>query len=278
MRWRRLVFRWGFYPPPTGSLTGTAGGTIAENASSGAASIQWVVSNAVAPKVVVGTTTLSTSASGNQTVTLGQGSTAVALSDGALSLATVAISMDCVSPTIWNGSACTRPVYKYDRLNLVIFGDQHATIGVINGETVTPLANASEFSGNAGFPLVLCALWDKLLTDGRPLASCVTPLVGNTRRNFPINPLTGELMKEFKGAVPTGAVLEDVSDSGRIGPSDHVAANTPFYGMYIDVPKIGTYFFIGTDSVNLRLTSDGFATNKIIHVGDHKFLATYSNP
>ena len=186
--------------------------------------------------------------------------------------------MDCAAGTSWDGTLCTRPVYKYARLNLVIFADQHATIGAITGETVTPLVNASEFTGNAGFPLVLCALWDKILADGRPLASCVTPLVGNTRRNFPINPLTGEMMMEYTGEVPVGAVMRDVRDSSQPSPPGYAAHGVSSYGGYIDVPSVGTYFFTDTDSVNLRLTSDGFATNKIIHVGDHKFLATYSNP
>jgi len=271
----------GFQPPPNGSLTGTAGGTIAENASSGAASIQWSVSNPVAPKVVVGTATLSTAASGNQSVTLGHGPTTVVLSDGTLSLSTLSISMDCVTGTSWDGNACKSvapAVYKYARLDLVIFSDQLGTIGVISGETVTPLINASEYTGNAGFPLVLCALWDKLLTDGRPLASCVTPLAGNKRRNFPINPLTSELMKEYTGAAPNGSMLHDVPDSSQAAPPSHVAANVPFHGMYIDRSSVETVFFKGDDHVNLRLTKDGFATNKIIHVGDHKFLATYSNP
>ena len=86
---------------PSGDLTGTLGGTIADNASSGTATNKWLVNNPVSPKVVVGTTTLSTSASGNQTVTLGQGSTTVALSDGVLSLATLSISMDCWSSIQW---------------------------------------------------------------------------------------------------------------------------------------------------------------------------------
>ncbi len=169
------------------------------------------------------------------------------------------------------------PVYKYARFDLVIFADQHATIGKIEGETVTPLGNASEFTGNAGFPLVLCMLWDKILADGRPLASCVTPLAGSTRRNLPINPLTGELMKEYTGAVPTGAVLHDVG-YGTFGDTPYAKFGVSNKGRYLDVPGVGTYYITDTDSVNLRLTKDGFATNKIIHVGDHQFLATYSNP
>ena len=169
-------------------------------------------------------------------------------------------------------------VYHCARLNLVIFAVQSGSIGVINGETVTPLVNKSEFTGNARRPLALCALWDTLRADGRPLASCGTRIVGNTRRNFPINPLTGEVMTEYKGALPVGGGMRDVGDSSRTAPPDHVAANVPFYGMYIDVPSVGSYYFTGTDSVNLHLTTDGFATNKIIHVGDHKFLATYTNP
>jgi hypothetical protein len=184
--------------------------------------------------------------------------------------------------------------YSYDRFNVVIFADQGGTMGSIVGRTVTPLVNKTGWTNdvskpfgadNPASPIALCALWHVsgvpfTLADGRPMSSCVTPgtVGGNFRRNFPINPLTGELMVEYTGTVPASAVLLDVSDSSRIGPPDHVAANAPYYGSYIDVAGIGTYFFTDTDSINLRLTTDGFKTNEVIHVGDHQFLATYANP
>ena len=53
-------------------------------------------------------------------------------------------------------------------------------------------------------------------------------------------------------------------------------------GTYIDIPNVGTYYITDTDSVNLRLTKDGFATNKIIatcaNIGCFQYLTTFSNP
>ncbi len=266
----------GFLPPPTGSLTGTAGGTIAENASSGAASIRWVVSNAVAPKVVMGTTTLSTSASGNQTVTLGQGSTAVALSDGALSLATVSVSMNCVTGTNWDGNACTRTVAHYTELKLVVFADQGAYIGVVSASGATPLVNNTGYTANAAFPVALCGIWDKLLPDGRPLASCQTIAAGNLRRNFPIDPVKRSLEAEYTGAVPAGAVLRDVG----YGASPYAQFNIALNGMYLDAAE-GIYYVLNNDMVNLRLTSDHFATNKVIAacsgIQCYQYLVMFSN-
>ena len=169
--------------------------------------------------------------------------------------------------------------YKYARLNLVVFSDQGGTVGVINDAagTVTSLVNSTGYTTNAAFPIALCGIYDKLLSDGRPLASCVAPAVGNTRRNFPINPLTGELMAEYTGAVPAGAVWHDVG-YGTFGDTPYVNFGVSAKGRYIDVPNVGTYYIPDATSVNLLLTIDSFATSKVIHIGDHKFLATFSNP
>ena len=173
--------------------------------------------------------------------------------------------------------------YKYARLNLVVFSDQGATIGVINDAvgTVTSLVNSTGYTTKAAFPIALCGIYDKLLSDGRPLASCVAPAVGNTRRNFPINPLTGELMAEYTGAVPAGAVWHDVG-YGTFGDTPYVNFGVSAKGRHIDVPNVGTYYFTDTDGVNLRLTKDGFATNKIIatcaNIGCFQYLVTFSNP
>ena len=185
----------------------------------------------------------------------------------------------------WNVTFQTevQPVVHYARMNLVVFADQSGYIGVINDAagTVTPLVNKTGYVDGIE-PIRLCGLYDKLLDDGRPLASCVTRFVGNTRRNFPINPLTGELMAEYTGDVPAGAVLRDVEYQGDPIPPSHTANNVTAHGMYIDVPAVGTYYFTGNDGVNLRLTKDGFATNKVVAtcggIQCFQYLATFSNP
>lgn len=172
--------------------------------------------------------------------------------------------------------------FSFARLNLVVFADQSGYIGVINDATgtVTPLVNKSGYTDGIE-PIRLCGLYDKLLDDGRPLASCVTRFVGNTRRNFPINPLTGEMMAEYTGAVPTGAVWHDVAH-GVFGDTPYVNFGISLKGEYIDVPSVGTYYFTDTDHVNLRLTKDSFVTNKVVatcgDLGCFQYLATFSNP
>ena len=246
--------------------------------------MSFTTTGATAPKLVVGGTTVSTAASGSGiAVTVGNATLAVVLSDGSTALdSSKSISGACAVGTLFDGSVCKRPFYNYSRFNLVVFADQNAYIGKIDDAagTVTPLINQSAFTGNGGLPLALCGIYDLLLPDGRPLVTCVTPAVGNTRRNFPVNPLTGAVMGEYTGVVPAGAVARDVSDSTRSAPASYVAMNVAFFGMYIDVPGVGTYFFTGESggSTKLRKTTDGFKTNTIIHVGDHKYLATFSNP
>ena len=174
--------------------------------------------------------------------------------------------------------------FAFPRLNLVVFADQSGYLGLINDATgkVTPLINKTGYTDGID-PIRLCGVYDDLFHPaGMPMATCVTRFVGNTRRNFPINPLTGELMAEYTGAVPAGAVWRDVNDGNIPAPANHVAHGVFYFGMYIDVPTAGTYFFTGTDQVNLRLTKDAFATNKVIatcgSLSCFKYLKTFSNP
>lgn len=195
---------------------------IAENASSCAATVSFTTTGATAPKLVVGGTTVSTAASGSGiAVTIGSATLAVVLSDGSTALdSSKSISGACAVGTLFDGSVCKRPVYNYSRLNLVVFADQGGYIGKIDDAagTVTPLINQSAFITGAFAPLALCGIYNLLLPDGRPLVTCVTPAVGNTRRNFPVNPLTGAVMGEYTAVVPAGAVARDVG-YGTFGDS-----------------------------------------------------------
>ena len=103
---------------------------------------------------------------------------------------------DCtytISATATNGggTASATPVsnrfqvmFKYSRLNLVVFSDQNKTLGIIDGTSVSRAGNRTGYSN-----LALCGVYDALLASGNPLASCVTPAFGNLRRYFPITPL-----------------------------------------------------------------------------------------
>ena len=170
-----------------------------------------------------------------------------------------------------------RVMYKYARLNVGVFSDQNKRLFVMSGETVTPMGNKTGYDN-----LFLCGLYDLLLSTGGPLGSCVTPNAGNTRRYFPINPLTGELMAEVAAsAIPAGAVFHSTA-YGTFGDTPYASYGVTRKSMYIDVPGAGTYYFTSADSVNLRLTRDGFASYKIIStcpaLSCFDGLFTFSNP
>lgn len=194
------------------------------------------------------------------------------------------VDVTCADGT-WNGTACkTAPlVYHYNRLNLVIMADLAAYVGVLDDTTkkVVPLLNKTGYDHDAAYPVAFCGIWDKLLPDGRPLASCQTIAAGNLRRNFPISPLTRELMEEYTGAVPVGSMMRE-GGYGTFGDTPYAAFDVGMKGMYIDVPSVGTYYVTNVDRVHLRLTTDGFKTSKIIAQcgeGDcYHYLTTFSNP
>ena len=168
-------------------------------------------------------------------------------------------------------------MYKYARLNIGVYSDKNKRLFVVSGKTVTPMGNKTGYAN-----LAACGLYDLLLSTGGPLGSCVTPDAGNTRRLFPINPLTGELMAEVAAsAIPAGAVFRG-GMYGPFGNSKYTAIGISLKGMYIDVPEVGTYYITDADRVNLRLTQDGFATNEVIATCEALScidgLFTFSNP
>ena len=168
-------------------------------------------------------------------------------------------------------------MFKYSRLNIVVFSDQNKRLGIIDGTTVSGAGNRTGYSN-----LALCGVYDVLLASGNPLASCVTPAFGNLRRYFPINPLTGELMAEVAAStIPTGAIFRG-GVYGTFGDSAYVQFGISLKGMYIDVPGIGTYYFTDADSTNLRLTRDGFVTYTILStctaLSCFDGVFTFSNP
>ena len=184
--------------------------------------------------------------------------------------------------TVATVSGTFTPKAKYARVSYIILS-QFGTIGTINADgSVTELVNKTGYTTGAAAPIFLCGIYDKLLTDGRPLATCVTPAAGNTRRNFPINPLTGELMEEYPGAVPVGSVGHDVP-YGTFGDTPYAAYGVGNKGMYLDVPSVGTYFIKNDDTVRLRLTTDGFVTSRVTatcgsSIGCFQYLVSFSNP
>lgn len=274
-------------PPVTasGSLSGTSGCTVPENGTSCNPTLAWTTKNATGVKVVLGTTTVATTASGtNTTQVVGVGSSTVTLYDGATKLAEASVDITCAPGTALTSGTCTIAVARYSEFKLVRLADQGGFIGMIMPDgSVTPLKNNSEFTvatTGALAPLAICAIWDTKLVNGWPVVSCQTPgNGGNLRRNFPVDPINGSVEKEYTGVIPAGASMRE-SGYGTFGDTPYAAYGVTRKGTYLNANE-GVYFFTGTDSVNLRLTSDGFVTNKVVAtcsaIDCFHYLAVFSN-
>jgi len=92
-------------PGPSGSVTATSC-VIAEGAASCQGTVAWTTSNAVAPRVLLGSATLATSASGSTTTALPAGAQTVTLLDGSTQLDSKSLGGSCVSATAWDGAVC----------------------------------------------------------------------------------------------------------------------------------------------------------------------------
>jgi hypothetical protein len=269
----------------TADLTGTSGCVIPPNASNCNPPVGWEIKNATDPKVVLGTTTVSQSPKGTSVAQLiGYGSTTVAALDGQKTIKSVTISAECGSGFSWDGNACSQSVARYSEFKLVKLADQGGYIGMILADgKVQPLKNNSEFTvatTGAAFPLGICEVWDTKLATGWPVISCQAQgSGGNTRRNFPVDPINGSVEKEYKGVMPAGATSHG-SGYGTFGDTPYAAYGVSRKGLYINT-KEGVYFLTDTDRVNLRLTSDGFATSKVVatcsSIECYQYLTIFSN-
>jgi hypothetical protein len=263
-------------PVASGTLVAT-GCIVTHGQGTCNASATWTTTNATTPRVTVAGASISSLANATvaQTFSVNIGATAIALTDGATVLASSTVNAVCDSKSSVVAGLCQLTVLHYSELKLVVFADRGGYIGKVSSSGITPLVNNTSYTMGAVSPIALCGIWDKLLPSGRPLASCQTPAAGNIRRNFPIDPVTGSLEAEYIGQVPSGAVLHDVG-YGVFGATPYAAQGVGNTGMYIDVTE-GTYYFTNTDSLNLRLTSNGFVTNAVIGTGDFQYLTVFSN-
>lgn len=269
----------------SGSLTGSIGCTVPENGTACNPTLTWTTKNATSVKVMLGATTVATTANGtNTTQVVGVGSSTVVLYDGTTVLAEVSVDIVCAPGTTLTSGTCAPSVARYSELKLVKLADQGGYIGMILADgKVQPLKNNSEFTvatTGAAFPLGICEVWDTKLATGWPVISCQAQgSGGNTRRNFPVDPINGSVEKEYKGVMPAGATSHG-SGYGTFGDTPYAAYSVSRKGMYID-SKEGVYFLTDSDRVNLRLTSDGFATNKVVatcsSIECYQYLAIFSN-
>jgi dienelactone hydrolase len=92
-------------PRPSGTLT-VSSCTIAEGAASCPGSISWTTVNATSPRVLLGSATLATTATGSSTTPVGAASQTVTLFDGTTQLDTKSLAGTCISASAWDGNSC----------------------------------------------------------------------------------------------------------------------------------------------------------------------------
>jgi predicted lipoprotein with Yx(FWY)xxD motif len=141
--------------PATGAVTKAVSCTIQANAASCGASVEYTTSGASAPKLVVGTTTMATSASGSLSVTIGNVTVPVTLYDNATVLdSSKSVTGTCASGTSWNGSACAPVVASWW---------PPTTVKELNQWASNPKAPPLE---NNYSPAVGGAVWQQAVKDG----------------------------------------------------------------------------------------------------------------
>lgn len=260
----------------TGSISSSSGCAIPIGQSTcSTASVTYTTANATSPRLTASGVSISTASSGTQTFTIPVGNTSVAVMDGTTTLASATVVGTCAGAADANG-VCQPSAYSYAAFNLVVRNDQANTLWYVDDAgTETKLTNNTGFTATGALPnpLTSCGVWDTILADNRPLASCLTPGAGNTRRNFPINPATKELMAEWTGAVPAGATLRSVP-YGTFGATPYAAQGIGLQGMYVDLPGGAVLHFTNTDD-KLRLTTNNFATDPVVNAGSHNYIVRF---
>lgn len=92
-------------PVPTGSVT-VSSCVIPAGEASCQATVAWATSNAISPRLLSGSTTVSTAASGSMSLALGASAQTATLLDGATQLDAKSFSGSCESASAWNGATC----------------------------------------------------------------------------------------------------------------------------------------------------------------------------
>lgn len=265
----------------TGSVTSVTDVAIALNASSGATSIAWTSNGTKAGDVSVrvnGTnvSTQPASPAGGLSVQVGSGNVKVEILDASGKVLGEKMSIASCGMGQWQSGLCAP--YRYARLDMVVESVRVMPFHALKDGVAIPLTNRTGYTDGAAYPLGNCGFYDKILEDGRPLASCTTIATGNQRRTFPINPATLELMAEYNRPLPAGTILVEIP-YGTYGDSPHNAFNVSLKGMYLDVPGYGTYYHTNFDDKYVRLTRDGFKTNTIVLQSlGLKVFFSFSNP
>lgn len=260
----------------TGSITSATGCTVPAGQSTCNGQAVYTTANTQNPRLNLDGTSVSTTASGTASFALTAGEHTLTVSDGGTTLATLPVSASCAEHSAADANKVCQPTaYHYPAFRLAVRSDIAHTLWAFDENGATKLKNSTGFEATNAVPEPVwnCGLYDLTLADNRPIASCTTPAAGNVRRVFPINPGTLELMKEYTGPLPAGAVLRDTF-YGTFGDSPYASKDVGKKGMYVDEPGVGTFYFTNNDP-QLRLTKDGFVTNKLVSSGRFQLLWRY---
>ena len=188
-------------PPPaaTGNVSQATGCMIPQDASSCQASVSFSTQNATTPKLTVGTTTVSTAASGAAIpVTIGNGDLAVTLSDGSVILdSTKSLTGSCTPGTTWDGNACKVTVLHYTDKVYALWTDRIPHVVTKTG--AVKLKDMTKYAGDH------LGIWGCIISS-YPLADGRIPLVCNENTTFHyhefyIDPSKDE-MHDFVGTLP----------------------------------------------------------------------------
>lgn len=164
-------------------------------------------------------------------------------------------------------------VYRYSELKLGINANAPKNVVIITSTGAVDLVNNTGFTApTGGVALGNCAISDRLLSDGRPLVSCVLPFAGFATKVFPVNPETLALDPEFSGTLPAAITFNSVpSGTGGTYSSQGISATS---GMYV-VASDGIYYRTDSD-FQLRKTTNNFISNTPL-TGQVQRLEMFSN-
>lgn len=270
--------------PASADLTGSAGCTVALNASTCAPTITWIIRNASSPAVKLGAATVAQVAAGSL------GSTTVAAYDGSSKLQELTIDAVCATGLVAVGGVCvTKPVARYTDKVYAIWNFNY--LHSVSKAGLKPLTNKTSFKFG-GAPLFNC--WQPkgragTQTDGTILASCQD--AASLRRHYlVIDPINDEL-SEYSGAVPaTLACTENVNKTWTCpANSDWVSVQGelpivtgPFLGYVAVQVSDGWFFTASNDGRNTRFQSTADGSVVIVQQsipGDDvvKLLQSFSN-
>ncbi len=151
-------------------------------------------------------------------------------------------------------------VYRYSELKLGINANAPKNVVTITSMGAVDLVNNTGFTApTGGVALGNCAIGDRLLSDGRPVVSCVLPFAGFVTKVFPVNPESAALDPEFTGTLPAAITFNSVpTGTFGTGPYTSQGIGQPF-GAHVNASD-GIYYRTDSD-FQLRKTTNNFTSN-----------------